>query len=901
MTKYVYSFTEGNRDMKDLLGGKGANLAEMTTLGLPVPPGFTITTEACRAYLAAGEAPETLDVEVTAHLREVEQAMGRRLGDPSDPLLVSVRSGAKFSMPGMMETVLNIGLNDESVEGLAAQSGNDRFAWDSYRRLIQMFGKTVQDIDGDRFADILHKLQADKGYKGDLDMTTADLKHLVEEFKKVVEEETGEAFPQDPRRQMDLAIEAVFRSWNTERARLYRRRERIPNDLGTAVNVCTMVFGNMGETSGTGVCFTRDPSTGRTGVYGDYLVNAQGEDVVAGIRNTLSLADLERLDKASYDELRSIMRRLETHYRDLCDIEFTIERGKLWMLQTRVGKRTAAAAFRVATQLVDERLITTDEALTRVSGEQLTQLMFPQFDDDSSRDLLTRAMPASPGAAVGYIAFDNDEAIARAEKGDPVILVRRETNPDDLPGMVAAAGVLTARGGKTSHAAVVARGMGKTCVCGAEALEVDAAGKTLRVDGREEILTSEDIIAIDGTSGEVFLGQVGVVDSPVMTYLRRGLAEALDMAGDVDTRELVTSVDRLMRHADEVRRLEVRANADTPDDARHAIHRGAQGVGLCRTEHMFLGERKQFVQNLILAASDAEREAALAALLPLQKGDFIQMFETMNGKPMTVRLIDPPLHEFLPDLTELSVKVALDRERGELDPADEELLAVVRKSHEANPMLGLRGVRLLLTMPGLIELQVRAIAEAAVERLKAGGDPHPEIMIPLIGSVRELQLARERVEHVLQEVSQASGYALDFPVGCMIELPRAAVTAAHVAEEADFFSFGTNDLTQTTWGFSRDDVEGSFVGHYTDDGIFGVSPFETIDTDGVGGMVRLGVEGGRSTKPTMKMGVCGEHGGDPESIGFFHRVGLNYVSCSPFRVPVARLEAGRAAVADKAE
>ena len=662
-----------------------------------------------------------------------------------------------------------------------------------------------------------------------------------------------------------------------------------------------MVFGNMGETSGTGVCFTRDPSTGRTGVYGDYLVNAQGEDVVAGIRNTLSLADLERLDKNSYDELRTIMRRLETHYRDLCDIEFTIERGKLWMLQTRVGKRTAAAAFRVATQLVDEKLITADEALTRVSGEQLTQLMFPQFDDDSGRDLLTRAMPASPGAAVGYIVFDNDEAVARAEKGESVILVRRETNPDDLPGMVAAAGVLTARGGKTSHAAVVARGMGKTCVCGAEALEVDAAGKTLRVTGREEVLTPEDVIAIDGTTGEVFLGEVAVVDSPVMTYLRRGLAEALDVAGDVDTRELVTSVDRLMRHADKVRRLEVRANADTPDDARHAIHRGAQGVGLCRTEHMFLGDRKQFVQNLILASSDAERDAALAALLPLQKGDFIQMFETMNGKPMTVRLIDPPLHEFLPDLTELSVKVAVDRERGELDPADEELLAVVRKNHESNPMLGLRGARLLLTMPGLIELQVRAIAEAAVERLKVGGDPHPEIMIPLIGSVRELQLARERVERVLQEVSEASGYRLDFPVGCMIELPRAAVTAAHIAQEADFFSFGTNDLTQTTWGFSRDDVEGSFVGHYIDDGIFGISPFETIDENGVGGIVRLGVERGRSTKPKMKMGVCGEHGGDPESIVFFHRVGLDYVSCSPFRVPVARLEAGRAAVEDKGE
>ncbi|MDU0347432.1 pyruvate, phosphate dikinase [Actinomyces sp. MRS3W] len=896
MPKYVYRFSEGDKDQKDLLGGKGANLAEMTRLGLPVPPGFTITTDACRAYLHDGVVPEELAVQVTTALRQVEEELGRQLGDAKDPLLVSVRSGAKFSMPGMMETVLNIGLNDASVKGLAAVSGDERFAWDSYRRLIQMFGKTVLDVDGDHFSAALDAKKASRGVSLDYELDVAALTELVEEYKEIVRTHAGIEFPQEPRVQLDMATEAVFRSWNTERAHIYRRREKIPHDLGTAVNVCTMVFGNMGETSGTGVCFTRDPSTGRSGVYGDYLVNAQGEDVVAGIRNTLSLADLERLDKTSYDELRAAMRKLETHYRDLCDIEFTIERGKLWLLQTRVGKRTAAAAFRVATQLVDEKLITMDEALTRVTGDQLNQLMFPQFGDDAGRDLLTRAMPASPGAAVGHIAFDNAEAIARAEAGESVILVRRETNPDDLPGMVAAAGVLTARGGKTSHAAVVARGMGKTCVCGAEALTVDAASRTLRVAGRDQVFTGDDVIAIDGTTGEVFLGEVAVVDSPVMTYLRRGLEEALNTAGDDDTRELITSVDRIMRRADEVRRLQVRANADTPDDARHAMHRGAQGVGLCRTEHMFLGERKQYVQNLILAETDAERESALAALLPLQKGDFVKMFETMNGKPMTVRLIDPPLHEFLPDLTELSVKVALDRERGTLDPADEQLLAVVRRNHEANPMLGLRGVRLLLTLPGLIELQVRAIAEAAVERLRAGGDPHPEIMIPLIGSVRELQLARERVEAVLAEVSAESGYELNFPIGCMIELPRAAVTAAHVAEEADFFSFGTNDLTQTTWGFSRDDVEASFVGRYIDGGIFGTSPFESIDVDGVGGMVRLGVEGGRSTKPGMKMGVCGEHGGDPDSIAFFHRVGLDYVSCSPFRVPVARLEAGRAAV-----
>ena len=897
MPTYVYRFSEGTKDQKDLLGGKGANLAEMTRLGLPVPPGFTITTDACRAYLADGAVPDELAVQVTTALRGVEEELGRELGAAKDPLLVSVRSGAKFSMPGMMETVLNIGLNDDSVVGLGEVSGDERFAWDSYRRLIQMFGKTVLDIDGDHFSRVLDAKKAERGVGLDYELSVDALRELVEEYKRIVVERAGIDFPQDPRVQLDMATEAVFRSWNTERAHIYRRREKIPHDLGTAVNVCTMVFGNMGKTSGTGVCFTRDPSTGRSGVYGDYLVNAQGEDVVAGIRNTLSLTDLERLDKTSYDDLRAAMRKLETHYRDLCDIEFTIERGKLWLLQTRVGKRTAAAAFRVATQLVDEKLITADEALTRVTGEQLTQLMFPQFADVEDRDLLTRAMPASPGAAVGHIVFDNSEAIARSQAGEPVILVRRETNPDDLPGMVAATGVLTSRGGKTSHAAVVARGMGKTCVCGADALEVDAEARTVRVAGREEVLTSEAIIAIDGQTGEVFLGEVPVVDSPVMTYLRRGLETALDYAGDVDTRELVTSVDRLMRHADEVGRLRVRANADTPDDARHALHRGARGVGLCRTEHMFLGERKKFVQNLILAADDAEREDALAALLPLQKGDFVQMLATMDGRPMTVRLIDPPLHEFLPDLTELSVKVALDRERGVLDSADETLLTIVRKSHEANPMLGLRGVRLLLIMPGLIELQVRAIAEAAVERLAAGGDPHPEIMVPLIGSVREMQIARERVEAVLREVSADSGYALDFPIGCMIELPRAALTADHIAEEADFFSFGTNDLTQTTWGFSRDDVESSFVGRYIEGGIFGTSPFESIDADGVGGMVRLGIEGGRSTRPGMTMGVCGEHGGDPESIDFFHRAGLDYVSCSPFRVPVARLEAGRAAVA----
>ena len=893
MTKYVYSFTEGNRDMKDLLGGKGANLAEMTTLGLPVPPGFTITTEACRAYLAAGEAPETLDVEVTAHLREVEQAMGRRLGDPSDPLLVSVRSGAKFSMPGMMETVLNIGLNDESVEGLAAQSGNDRFAWDSYRRLIQMFGKTVQDIDGDRFADILHKLQADKGYKGDLDMTTADLKHLVEEFKKVVEEETGEAFPQDPRRQMDLAIEAVFRSWNTERARLYRRRERIPNDLGTAVNVCTMVFGNMGETSGTGVCFTRDPSTGHSGVYGDYLVNAQGEDVVAGIRNTLSLADLERLDKKSYDELRSVMVKLETHYRDLCDIEFTIQQGKLWMLQTRVGKRTAAAAFRVATQLVDERLITTDEAVTRVTGDQLTALLFPQFDKAAEKTVVTKGMPASPGAAVGEIVLDNDQAASRVAAGASVILVRRETNPDDLAGMMAASGVLTARGGKTSHAAVVARGMGRCCVVGAEDLVVDEAAGTIHVRSEDLVLKAGDVIAIDGTTGEVFKGDVPVVDSPVMTYISKGLEAALDASPDADTQDLVRSVDRILTRADRRRRLEVRANADNPEDAERARSFGAQGIGLCRTEHMFLGDRRKLIEAVILAETAEERQEAFDALMPLQKSDFIGIFTAMDGLPV---------HEFLPDLTELSVRLALKAERGEEVTGHERLLLeAVKANHEQNPMLGLRGVRLGLKIKGLFALQIRAIAEAAVECRKRGLDPRPEIMVPLIGSDRELQIVRDEALAIIADVSRESGMELDLPIGNMIELPRAAIRAEQIAEESDFFSFGTNDLTQTAWGFSRDDVEVSFFNEYFTYGIFGISPFETLDIQGVGELVATGVRRGRRGNPNLHCGICGEHGGDPASIHFFDGIGLDYVSCSPFRVPVARLEAGRAAIADRAE
>ncbi|MGO1592179.1 MAG: pyruvate, phosphate dikinase [Ancrocorticia sp.] len=899
MTKYVYSFTEGNKDMKDLLGGKGANLAEMTNLGLPVPPGFTITTDACRSYLDLGQTPESLDVEVTGQLRAVEQQMGKTLGAADDPLLVSVRSGAKFSMPGMMETVLNIGLNDESVNGLAARSGNERFAWDSYRRLIQMFGKTVLDIDGDLFAHAIESLQSGKGYAGDLDMTTDDLKELVSQFKEIVAKETGNPFPQDPRDQMDLAIEAVFRSWNTDRAAIYRRRERIPNDIGTAVNICTMVFGNMGDESGTGVCFTRDPSTGHSGVYGDYLVNAQGEDVVAGIRNTLSLADLEQLDKKSYDELVGIMRTLETHYRDLCDIEFTIEEGKLWMLQTRVGKRTAGAAFRVAAQLVDERLITKDEAVTRVTGEQLTALLFPQFDKDAEKTIISKGMAASPGAAVGEIVLNNEQAIERTRAGASVVLVRRETNPDDLAGMVAASGVLTARGGKTSHAAVVARGMGRCCVVGAEDLLVDEQAGTVGVKSTGKQFKRGDIIAIDGTTGEIFEGTVPVVDSPVMTYISKGLEAGLAASPDDATRELVEAVDRILTRADSKRHLLVRANADNPEDAQRAREFGAQGVGLCRTEHMFLGDRRQLIENVILAETDEQREEAFAALTPLQKGDFEGIFSAMDGLPVTVRLIDPPLHEFLPDLTELSIKMALKVERGEEVTAhDKEIMEAVRANHEQNPMLGLRGVRLGLKIRGLFTLQIRAIAEAYVACKQKGLDPRPEIMVPLIGSVRELQIVRDEALDIFKQVSEASGIEVDLPVGNMIELPRAAMTAEDIARESDFFSFGTNDLTQTTWGFSRDDVEASFFNEYFDAGVFGVSPFETIDIHGVGELVKLGVEKGRSTNPDLHCGVCGEHGGDPTSIHFFDHVGLDYVSCSPFRVPIARLEAGRAAISN---
>jgi len=790
-----------------------------------------------------------------------------------------------------MDTVLNIGITDESVHGLAKQSGNERFAWDAYRRLLQMFGKTVLGIDGDAFEDAIDEAKHAKGTTSDLDLDAGDLSQLTERFKEIVRDRTGREFPQDPYQQMNLAIEAVFNSWNSDRAVLYRRQERIPADLGTAVNVVAMVFGNLGADSGTGVAFTRDPGTGQQGIYGDYLQNAQGEDVVAGIRNTVPLQDLEEIDPASYRQLLEIMATLENHYRDLCDIEFTIERGKLWMLQTRVGKRTAAAAFRIATQFVDQGLISMDEAVIRVTGDQLAQLMFPRFDLGGNPTKLTTGVSASPGAAVGKAVFDSARAVEQAAAGEGVILVRRETNPDDLHGMIAARGILTSRGGKTSHAAVVARGMGKTCVCGAEELDVNISARQFTAPGGVTVREG-DVISIDGSSGAVYAGEVPVMASPVVEFFEGSL--------DGEADELVAAVARIMDRADASRRLGVHANADTGEDCARARRFGAGGVGLVRTEHMFLGERRQLVERLILAEDEAGRQAALDALMPLQRGDFAEILEAMDGLPVTIRLIDPPLHEFLPDLTDLSVKVALAEEAGGASEKDRKLLDAVRRLHEQNPMLGLRGVRLVLVIPGLLDMQVRAIAEAAAELKKAGRDPRPEVMIPLTASVQEMEISREATAKVLAEVEAETGVHVHTMIGTMIEVPRAAMIAGEIARSAEFFSFGTNDLTQMTWGFSRDDVEGAFFSRYIELGIFGVSPFETIDTEGVGRMVAMASEEGRAARPDLELGVCGEHGGDPESVHFFHEVGLNYVSCSPFRVPVARLEAGRAALLETA-
>ncbi len=892
-TKYTFDFSEGTKEQKDLLGGKGANLAEMTRLGIPVPPGFTITTEACKEYLAKGSLPIELEVQITKSLRSLEDNLQKRLGDKDNPLLVSVRSGAKFSMPGMMETILNVGLNDVSVTGLAKQTNNERFAFDAYRRLIQMFGKTVLDLEGSLFSNELENAKHKANVKSDHEIPVAELKKLVEIFKKIIKDHTGEEFPQDPREQLDKSIKAVFHSWNTDRAILYRRRERIPDDLGTAVNIGSMVFGNMGEDSGTGVCFTRNPATGEEGHYGDYLPNAQGEDVVSGIRNTLTLEDFGKRHPDLFEELKSTMYTLETHYRDLCDIEFTVEKNKLWILQTRVGKRTPAAAFRIATQLVDSQLITMDEALERVTGQQLAQLMFPQFDRSTKPNAVTKGIAASPGAAVGKAVFDSATATLLSDQGEKVILIRRETNPDDLAGMIAAVGILTSRGGKTSHAAVVARGLGKTAVCGAEELEVDEKAKKAKVNNA--IINEGDFISIDGLTGELFIGAVPVQPSAIVNYLNFGIVKASENQ-DAQTVELIASIDRLLRHADYRKKLEVRANADNETDSKVARKFGAKGIGLCRTEHMFLGDRRVLIEKLILANTQEEREAALSALLPLQRGDFIGILTEMDGLAVTIRLLDPPLHEFLPSLSDLKVSVALAHEQGKDSQADERLLKEVERMHESNPMLGLRGVRLGLISTGLYEMQVQAISEAMSHLIKQGLNPKVEVMIPLVGSHMELKIVRTAVEKVIKEVAVKNKVDLPIEIGTMIELPRAALTANRIGQVADFFSFGTNDLTQTTWGFSRDDVEAVFFSRYLELGVFTISPFETIDQFGVGELIRIAADRGKNVNPNLHLGVCGEHGGDPESIHFFHSVGLDYVSCSPYRVPIARLEAGRAAL-----
>ena len=886
--KFVYDFAEGGSELIDLRGGKGAGLAEMGRLGLPVPPGFTITTEACRAYLRDGTEPAELVGEIDEHLAALERTAGIRLGQPDDPLLVSVRSGARYSMPGMMETVLDIGLNDRSVQGLAAQIGDERFALDSYRRLIQMFGRTVLGIENDRFADVLAAAKARSG-STDSQLGADDLREIVARFKQIVRDETNRDFPQNPREQLAMAIHAVFDSWHTDRAALYRRREHISDDLGTAVNVMAMVFGNKSEDSGTGVAFTRDPGSGQRGLYGDYLPNAQGEDVVSGARNALSISELERLDPASYRQLLHNADVLEKHYSDLCDIEFTIERGKLWMLQTRVGKRTAAAAFRIACQLVDEGVIDLDEALRRVTGHELTQLMFPQFSTAPDTVRMATGISASPGAAVGAAVFDSATAVRRAAAGEQVILIRHETTPDDLAGIVSAAGVLTTRGGKTAHAAVVARGMGKPCVCGAQELDIDDHARRLLAEGC--VIEEGEQLSIDGTTGAVYRGQLPLQPPPIVDYFDGRLDPD---APDAD--DLVRAVHRLLKHADSRRRLGVLANADTPEDASRARRFGAEGIGLCRTEHMFLGERRQYVERLVLADTDADRAAALAALLPLQRADFVGLFEAMDGVPVTIRLIDPPLHEFLPDRTELAVQVAVAQLTGDADERDVRLLAALTRLHEVNPMLGLRGVRLGFAVPGLFAMQTRAVAEAAGEARRRGHDVRPEIMVPLIATVAEFEITRRELAEVIAQVALETGEQLRIPIGTMIELPRAALTSGAIGAAADFFSFGTNDLTQTTWGFSRDDVESAFFPAYLDARVFDTSPFEVLDRAGVGRLIGIAVEEGRQANPLLPIGVCGEHGGDPESIHFFDQVGVDYVSCSPFRVPVARLEAGRAAI-----
>ena len=881
--KYVYDFEQGNRDMKDLLGGKGANLGEMTNLGLPVPPGFTITTKACNQYLVEGGLPEGVMDEVTRHMKTLERKMGRRFGNAANPLLVSVRSGAKFSMPGMMDTVLNLGLNDTTVQGLIAQYGDERFPYDAYRRFVQMYGRIVMGVPGERFEDEIEKLKRARNVTSDTELGTDDLKGLVTRFKEIASAESGVAFPDDPMAQLEMAIRAVFESWNGERAIIYRRKNKIPDDLGTAVNVVAMVYGNIDDSSGSGVAFTRDASTGEKRYLAEYLPQAQGEDVVSGARTPLHLDELRRRDPASYKELVKVMQTLERHYRDMCDIEFTVEQGKLWMLQTRIGKRTAPSAVKIAVDLVKEKLISKEEAVLRVDPASLDQMLHPQWDPQADIKVVAKGLNASPGAAAGKAVFDAHTAQSWAERGERVILVRPMTEPDDVGGMYASQGILTSRGGKTSHAAVVARGAGKPCVCGAEALHIDLGQRRFTVG--DTTVEEGDVIAIDGSTGRVAVGDVPLVQP--------------ELSGDLE---------KILRWADGIRRLKVRTNADNPEDSAKARSFGAEGIGLARTEHMFLGDRLPVVQRMILAGTPEEEQAALQELLELQRGDFAGIFEAMSALPVTIRLLDPPLHEFLPSSKELELalvrleyelKAAPDSERANLEKEmaeRQDLLASVERLEESNPMLGMRGVRLAVARPGLYAMQVRAILEAACDVKERGLRPVLEIMFPLVAVREELETMVAEARGVIADVLKARRKKVDVLLGTMIEVPRAALVAGEIAQTAEFFSFGTNDLTQTTFGFSRDDVESKFLPKYLEQGLLKANPFETLDRAGVGRLVEIAVGEGRAQRPGLKVGICGEHGGDPASVEFCHAAGLDYVSCSPFRVPVARLAAAHAAL-----
>lgn len=873
-TKYIYYFDEGSISQKPLLGGKGASLAEMTRIDLPVPPGFTLTTEACMQYTEQGESfLQGLEESVQQYLSRVEDEMQRRFGDAHNPLLVSVRSGAAISMPGMMDTILNLGLNDETVGGLAAETGDERFAYDCYRRFIQMFGNVGLGIDIERFEANIEQIKAERGVEFETELTADDFKSIVEAHKATFEEVTGRPFPQDPNEQLFLAIKAVFDSWDNERARVYRRHNDIPDDLGTAVNVQTMVFGNMGEDSGTGVVFTRNPSTGEKALYGEYLSNAQGEDVVAGIRTPLEISDLKQRNPEIYEQLQAICEQLESHYRDVQDIEFTIQQGELYLLQTRTGKRTAQAAVKIAHDMVKEGIIDRQEALLRVEPEQISRLLHRNIDGSQAGSPAAEGLPASPGAAVGQVVFTADEAQRLGEQDEKVILVRPMTTPEDFHGVVGAQGILTSRGGMTCHAAIVARGMGKPCVCGCDALEIDLTAETVRINGT--VVNQGDWLSIDGGTGQVFIGKTPTIDP--------------DMTDEFGT---------LLDWADEFRQLEVWANADTAEDAGQAVWYGAEGIGLCRTEHMFMQpERTPVVQRMILADSAEQRDQALAELLPMQRDDFAGIFRAMEGRPVTVRLLDPPLHEFLPDLEQLVAKEArLEATGGEPEELEKtrQLLNQVRQLHEDNPMLGHRGCRLGIIYPEIYDMQVQALFEAAAEVKQDGITVQPEVMIPLVSHQHELQILRERVEATAQRVLDTAGTGIDYEVGTMIEVPRACVTAGAIAETAEFFSFGTNDLTQTTFGFSRDDAEAKFLTQYLQDDVIPENPFAVLDQAGVGQLMRMAVEQGRAARADLKVGICGEHGGDAQSIAFCQTIGLDYVSCSPYRVPVARLAAAHA-------